>query len=537
MEIDPLIQHLVDGFVADWNGNFYGTPQFQLDYSFPSLANIDSFLLPLRSAEDIDSELDQVIAVASGYLGIIVADVWSNYPDSPSVKLYYEGTDVVINASGGGYLPGKTEFSVNITRNLKTLLRDTPNPFPIVANYKRRITKWQGVVSLFTLSLCSGGTPFGEGPWKLLPKSELESFFESASKTLGEGVARFYTSCFPEEEKGQNPKLYHGNILVPPDAAGNAPLGVPAPVHLIKNIKELYGNTDNEELVINLCNLPDQHLSVSAIVAASALCYPSIPMRLKAAAYSKSLFLPMQRGAVYALRKFLGKPHCWQEEIAGGRVQVATKLAAQEKALYFTPLLYIPVHLLTRPGYEILTETIQWSAKYEIVAACQQILRLEHEPPIELYFQELFIHCFVGDTKSSEKVIEDIYERYSNKCLDYFGYHQLLGWNFTNQGEFGKASEHFEEAVKLEHSDSFEIVRLYLLWANSLVAENEIGYALALIENCLEKFEWSAEVLEAKYKLLKKSGDQKGADHLSEKLLKLYSSQEVIFETKLRATE
>lgn len=347
--IDKEINELTSSFSAFFSVVLKDQNRLSLDYSWPSVGSVDLLLSPLRDKPELsDGELNLVLG-ASAYLGIIAQSCWEymgaggENSSAPPVKadLRYDRTakEVILTATGGRHLKHGEQFSVRITSTLKQILTAPANPFPCFADFARPLESGAPVVTLFALGLCTGITPYGEGPWKNLSPSEAKEHLLSPEVFLAKSSAGYYQRVFPTEPFGAEPLLYSTQLILPPNGYNERFFGSRAGHHLARVVKDL--EASNDQLLVlaqNLALMPSQQIAFAGFLLGVAVTEEQPKSRLRYFGQTLSSFVPLLKPALAMIRKELGKPDPL-ELIANGDLEVAEKILEIERECGLLPLM------------------------------------------------------------------------------------------------------------------------------------------------------------------------------------------------------
>lgn len=285
--IDPNISELALGFSSLWNKLLEKHQRYHLDFTFPSVGNLDLFLQPLiNKKEFVQKDMTHIIG-ASSYLGLIAHKCWSTFSNTEEVNLSLIKNDVVLSIKGGDF-QGKNEISkINITQTLKDILQNPTNPFPFFAKLKRNLPTNPKLISMFALGLFFGLSPYIEGSLRNVEEADFLKNIKLCLYNLSLSCAEFYQRIFPTEKLGSNPELYHNFLILPPIGHEEKP-------YLSRNTHQLNlylskSNATKEEinqLLLNLSTFPNELISYIAFCLLTTYQNPTQANRLKLLAES-----------------------------------------------------------------------------------------------------------------------------------------------------------------------------------------------------------------------------------------------------------
>ncbi len=285
--IEESISELALGFSSFWNKILEKHQRYHLDFTFPSVGNLDLFLQQLIRKKDYNAKDLSHIFGASCYLGVIAYKCWSTFSAKAEVKLSLVAEEVILSIKGGDFQKENEVSQINISKNLKNILENPANPFPFFSKIKRDLTTNPKLISMFALGLFFGLSPYAEGKLKEIEEQDFLKKIKLVLYHLSLSCAEFYRRVFPVENLGAQAELYHSFLILPPLAYNDEPF-------LSRNTHQLNFYLSNLQvtkeqkiqLLLNLSTFPNELIALVALSLLTAYHQKPLPNRLKLLAES-----------------------------------------------------------------------------------------------------------------------------------------------------------------------------------------------------------------------------------------------------------
>jgi len=266
---------ILENFINFWNKVYAEVPHYKLDLSWPSVSVIENMLTPLYDRKNFTIYEEDTFIGTVLYLAEVTKNCWECF--GAEVEIFNSDFGITIIAKSGPYLGAGETYRVNIERDLRMIITSLPSPFPIFNGFSRVLSPQEGRIVPYALSIFTGLSPAGIGPWRDI---KLEDFIEQTSKVvkyLAKTTAENYAYCYPNELLGEVSELYLSGLIFPPTLfvedlpCESSVIGILsfAKSYKISN-KQLY------KLALNLSKSVDFRISQSGFVVASALSCPQI---------------------------------------------------------------------------------------------------------------------------------------------------------------------------------------------------------------------------------------------------------------------
>lgn len=409
--IDKQIPSLALAFKNYANERTEQSPILQLDDTWPCACTLDLFCRHLRGKQELTEADNQFIDGVAAYLSGICFAAWSHFPDKLEISIALasdeEGPGVTISAQDGRFLQPNEKVIINISRALKFILRDPPNPFPVYYKFAKNMLADENILALFALGLFSGQSPFSKGPWKELEPTRFEPYLKGLEEFLSKSSAAYYARVFPDEPLGQIPELYLHNLILPSYThVENFPAYLGTTTLMQKLAKSNEKPKYQKEVAINLAQSPCPFISAASFAASVGLLNERLPDNLLAVATAKRDYIHTLRPAVMLARKMAGKDHDWLRLVEEDRIEAAQKLLDEDLALGLSPLLKFNQVSSDMKEFKELFMVAAWSN----IDACTEWFEKnsEKELPYSVLVLKAFVSICKDDYESCKLILEKL---------------------------------------------------------------------------------------------------------------------------------
>ncbi len=484
--IDESAIELSVEFARYWNNLLKDFPRYQLDTSWPSIGTLDLIFAPLRGRKSISEGESLMLRGASAYLAGIAHDCWESWPESTSVQVSFgdgvHATDILIRATRGPLIEEGKSATINVTETLRATLRDVPNPLPVFSDGLRYLTPDANLISSIASGICSGLSPYVDGPWSTKRPEEFSSNLANTIDLLSRTAAENYIKVYPSEAIGSSPKVYHPGLILPPISFDEKIYGARAisglADFLLANVPEA---EDRISLCQNLARSPDELIATAGLGSLIALNdLPLDPISL-AVASSRRVSMPKLRRAICLARSVLGRPESWVENIANGSYAEANIGLYRELMLHMIPAWYLEDSTLLRePSLLRLFELLANSHLEESVAFIKRFLVTNFQHP-ELYLQHAFLLILSGKLEEAEQEIRSLDDENLHPVIE-FKKLELRAIIKEALGEFTKSLEFRTHALTLEGVSSVRTPVVMFSRANLLERMGKESEAISAYE-------------------------------------------------------
>lgn len=280
--IEESISKLAFGFFSFWNKILEKHPRFHLDFTFPSVGNLDLFLQHLIRKEEYNAKDLSHIQGAAAYLGMIAYKCWLTFSPAAEVKLSLLVDEIILSIKGGDFQKENEISQINISKNLKNVLQNPENPFPFFSKVKRNLMPKPKLISMFALGLFFGLSPYVEGKLKEIEEQDFLKKIKVVLYHLSVSCAEYYQRLFPTEKLGAKAALYHNFLILPPLGQNEKP-------YLSRNTHQLnlylsklqVTKEEKIQLLFNLSIFPNELISYVSFSLLTAYHEQPLPNRLK----------------------------------------------------------------------------------------------------------------------------------------------------------------------------------------------------------------------------------------------------------------
>lgn len=430
-------------FRKDWAIAGTLAPVLSLDLSWPSVGVVDLLTFILRGAAQTSENGNLLIKGAASYLATMAHNCWSSF----EAEVYAEdkADGVVLRARKGPFISDGQEVVIRVEQELRGLLQQVPNPFPVFASFSRPIAADHNIISLFGFGLMMGLSPFAEGPWSKLNPESFDSCLELAVKLLALTSAEHYERAFPEEHFGQVPELYLHELIFPPALYAEEMPCFTALDGLLAFCEEYRLKPDALlPLMENLVLSADEVFSSSSFVYWAAVSKEAPSDRILSISGAKGMNVALLRPALIYLRSKLGLEDDWLErtEQKSGDLN----RFELEKELGFLPWVRLPAKLAVKAKYKTLVKALSVFSLEEALELCKRLCADEAQL-IELRLQQIFLALIQGELDQAEASLRALASEPGAED-DPWIYNEL-GITLLAQGRLEEGIVAMETALKL----------------------------------------------------------------------------------------
>ena len=500
--IEDTVTEQVAQFKTWWEPYLVVSPKLALDGTWPSVGVLDLLTFHLRLRSTGDWTHAAIVKGVAAYIAVLAHDCWLKFGAEP--RAFVNDSGVCIETLRGPFLKeGQRQF-IAIEKELRRALKTLPSPFPVIGDYKKLISIEQNMMSLFALGVCSGLSPFGDGPWN---EQTPESFEGPLSKTLihlASTSATHYERLFPDEPLGQVGELYLEKLIYPPMLMDEELPAWGAVQGMIGFFTQYQVPRDTMQAVShNLAMSPDELISLAGFAMYAAVLEGEPSAEMLAIVQGRQRTNGLLRPAMIAAREALGLGKEWigQEEYSD---EVGARFVI-EKKLGFLPWISISKAKLRESFADLrfqsalaaaidfdlenaitLTDAILEESPDDIELRIQRVcleallpnsresvykmLRSFSSEPAALAeprFHDLMGTCLVAleDVEGAKKSFKTGIELTQTKPTMLAEFQNNLGWVLMMNREYSLALEQFEQALKVfPRSVSYLLNKGHSLW-------------------------------------------------------------------------
>ena len=301
------VEKKAESFVKYWNKYLAVNSVLILDYTWPSVSVVDLITFPSRYKKEITEELSDTLHGASAYLAVIAKKCYEESSDKFSFKvslnLAQDGVEIELEKEEG------EKVIVPIEKNLRELLRELPNPFPVTKKFKTPITFEASILSFYAIGIFTASAPNVD--WKWL---ENEDVIVASNKYLANTSAQYYSKFVRKSNLGHSAEFYLNDLIYPPMLM-QEPLPLLGSIQKVLEYFHEYKVSKESALEIGryLAVNPDHLLSNLGLVLTCALSSKIPPAQVLATAKRKGTHVVFLRRAVRLVREFYGQKLDWIE--------------------------------------------------------------------------------------------------------------------------------------------------------------------------------------------------------------------------------
>ena len=500
--IEESVTDEVAQFKAWWDPYLAVSPRLALDGSWPSIGVLDLMTFHLRLRSTGDWSHAAIVKGAAAYIAVLAHDCWTRMGAEP--RAYIDDTGICIEALRGPFLKEGQRHCIAIERELRRALKTLPSPFPVVGEYKKLISIEQNMISLFALGVCSGLSPFGDGPWSDHTPESFDRPLSQALIHLASTAATNYERLFPHEPLGQVGELYLEKLIYPPMLMEEELPAWGAVQGMIGFFTQYQVPRDVMQAVAhNLALNPDELISLAGFAMYAAVLEAEPSPEIMGIVQGRQRTTGLLRPAMIAAREALGLGPEWigqdsYTDAIGSRF-------ALEKRLGFLPWVSISKAKLRESfadkrfqsalaaaiDFDLenaigLTDEILEESPDDIELRIQRVcleallpnskesvhkmLRSFSSEPAALAeprFHDLMGTCLVAleDVEGAKRSFRNGIELSANRPTMQAEFQNNLGWVLMMNREYEPALEQFERALKVfPQSVSYLLNKGHSLW-------------------------------------------------------------------------
>lgn len=374
-----------------WNESFGPAPGAQLDGTWPSLGTLDALTESSRRKSELSRFEEEVISGSAAYIAVLAHECLESF--GAKVVVEDRGYGVILRVTEGPRIGAGEQVIMLVEAELKKLLKEMPNPFPVMNEFGRVIAPGQSVISPFAIGLCTGLFPAAQGPWKQLTADEWKDQLDHVTRHLARSCAENYGRIYAEESFGQVAEMYLNDLVFPPMLAAEDWPARLATRGLCAFLREYKLPRPNMlQLTMNLARSGDELISNAGFAAHAAILdgeYPSPDF--VAMAQSKGIFVAMLRPALLEARLSLGLGGEWLgSEKATEKME---RIVEFEQKMGFLPWLNIPAkRIVAESASGPLRDFIEACVMFDLPDAKSYLEDLVAEDPsdIDLRLQDVY---------------------------------------------------------------------------------------------------------------------------------------------------
>lgn len=533
--IDNDVIELTEDLVSVWNTKSREFARYRLDFSWPSLGTIDLLLSQYVGRQTLSKQAENLLLQCCAYIGGIAYDYWLTFPDKPRVELRLDTSgpvaDIVLTASNGAHLGPGQYYEIRIRSALQNLLSKPSRQMPIFADGIRRYIPEDRLVCSFAAAVCSGMSPYGEGPWKDLSLQDFAPQLSSVSKKMAASSADYYATSFPLVKELGSEVLYYPHLCLPPAGFDEPFLGVRGASGIIDFVK--HRNLSAEEakqIALALASSCDELASLAGIIASVALHGSASSPELLKVCHQRSLTMPALRKSVEIIRQMYSGEGFWIERLLLGQTEYAYAMFSLEHSIGMLPLAFgtssaLFEQLSTRDLYQFIC----LNDLNKSIQLCE--LHVESFPSnTGIQLQLAYLYLTRGELQSAEKWISTLLTR-SNLLKSELALLQELRALFAERhGRIDEAEDFYLSAAE-KTNEPYTKARLYLWLAKRRRAEHDIEHWGEYAKLALQFAPDSPDAALLNYFYKKQSNDfEQSSDNLKSLLRSHPNDKRVFFE-------
>ncbi len=496
--IEESVANEIAQFNAWWGPYLEGSPRLKLDGSWPAIGVLDLLTFHLRLRSTGDWSHAAIIKGAAAVIAALAHDCWQKMGAEP--RAFVSDVGICLETmKGPGLKEGQRQF-IAIERELRRALKALPSPFPVVGEYKQPISIEQNVISLFALGVCTGLSPFGDGPWSDLTPERFEEPLSKALIHLASTSAHHYERLFPDEPLGQVGELYLERLIYPPMLMDEELPAWGAVQGMIGFFTEYQVPRDVMQAVAhNLALSPDELISLAGFTVYAAVLQGEPSPEILAIVQGRQRTNGLLRPAMIAAREAMGLGKEWigQSEYTD---EIGNRFVL-EKRLGFMPWVSISKGKLresftSRPFQSALAAAIDFDLE-NAIALTDSILE-ETPDDVELRIQRVCLEALLPNSKES---VHRMLRSFSSEpaALAEPRFHDLMGTCLMALEDIEGAKRSFKTGIELTSSKP------------TMQAEfqNNLGWVLMMnreFEPALEQFERALKVFPSSVSYLLNKG-------------------------------
>lgn len=460
-------------------------PFYQLDdSSLISISVLDRFSLWLRGRNNwLDADRYFVHAIAC-YIAAMAHDLW--------LPAYGEGVlvdelrgEVFIRITGGEYLAAGQQVTIYIERELVTLLQQPQAEVPVLDAFSRTLNFDGPRLSAFALGVLLGPSPYVDGAWSMQPLDYFAAAIKKIVSKLAGQQAAAYARLFPDDAIGADSELYRiGKLIYPPTL-----MKEPYPAHDSAMAVLDYAQQRGYQLVDllpfarNCCLLADERMQLTGL-SLLAVANEALPVSAVALSESLSMFAPLIRSTVIALRSRLGMLDDWLAAESLDDSTVIDQLRTEQQ-LNMLPFLKLSQRFIKSSGAKTeIREVIALLVFMRIKEAQTLIQKLVEEDPrlLELRLQALWLESLSAKYQQTEKRIRSLLTEPQADQMP--GVYALWARCYAMQGLFADAQRRMRGAYSLVSQGHESFAEYSQHYAMALQSMQQYDEALEVLDRC-----------------------------------------------------
>jgi len=486
--IESEVKKIADEFTNFWNEIFNEHPEFELDYTWPSIGIVDKIIFPLRNKKDFSKHDEPLIQGVSAYLACIAIECWKQYPEVQA-RAYLsleESKDVIIEAKGGEFLEKDEKFSICLTQVVKTVLKNASKQTKTFEEQIRFITSNDNLLSPVCTGIIPGLSPHGAGAWREQTKKSFNNYLIISAKTLANSCIKFKEKHFAGEEIGSDFNVYFPNLLLPPMQFDEPQPCARACMSLVMYSKQnKISNEQFERLTGNLALFHDELISSTGFALSAALVQNNeAPNWLKSYALSHEMRVILLKPSIDLARKGLGQKSFFELFEISEYIQANLQLKI-EYGIGLTPLLYLEDYeILSDPLLEEFCYHLHWTALQECFDALKKYLKINSN--IELKLQFIFLGIKLGLIDEMTIELSRLEHENIESQANIFRINELNSLILDYQGEYAKALELQEKCLTLKTKDERRFAIVATKVAEKYIVEKKFKEATNILHSIID---------------------------------------------------
>ncbi len=398
----------VEKLKEEWGKYLSVSPTLALDGTWPSIGVIDQLTFCLRLKEEINPALEPMLRGAAAYIAKVAKNTWQSFAEE--VEIYDTQDGFSLRARGGEFLPDGEEVRYPVERELRRLLREFPDPFPMFLHFDVPVRFESPIVSFFALGVFTALGPAIEGYWEHFSPDDPKPWTKAVVRHLAADCAKSYSRMFPDEPVGQVSEIYLSGLVYPPPMVTGA-LPFTVSMEQLTAIFTEYGFAPEQvrRFAQNLCKSPDETLSSVGLILCCAISEELPPPEILAVAESKRSYSGILRAAMLRIRLgFCGKSD-WVESGLLNEQDKSRFLVETEMG--FVPWLELDAtRLQDSESYQKLRPIIQAACSYDLAMAERQLQKLLDVDPgdVDLRILQVKFVMIRGEFTEAAKLLSNL---------------------------------------------------------------------------------------------------------------------------------
>ncbi len=490
--IDEKVKLIAADFGKRWSQLFVNFPQYQLDFSWPSVAVLDYILFALRGKEKLIDQERILVEASAAYLACVIHDCWKLFPDKPSISVSLieePSIEIVLRAGGGDHLAKDTFFVVPLVKTLISVCTAPKHPFPCFAKTSIALTPETNVISAFATGLLGGISPYGKGGWAEVRPEAFSGQLNTAAKFAAESTAKYHERLFPLDELGALKELYFSHLIFPPPGYdeklpySRATAGI---LHYLKSIEA----SDEQilKLAEHLVRLPHDLPSALGFVIGAVVGKNTVPVAIRAYAELHPLTAYGLYPNITIARQIFSNTPTWLELWKEGKIVEASAAIELDYELGLLPLKYFDdLGRLTDNRLDLILNALMWSS----ASGMRDLLSIYTVPrqvTLSLFLQQTFLDFIVSDFAHAECNLTAVSELMPPKeSKHYFRYWDLKGLLHEMKQEFPLAKQALQEAFAAGSADLIRLARVGEILAQRYSGDGDLERAIEVLTAVVSK--------------------------------------------------